>query len=283
MKTVREHSFWRHVIASVTLLAYALSYSPRTAYAQPDTTTSEPFALSAREKELQRKEEELLRVMQGVGVQQTLENSETTTLEPKRNTMPVLTVDSPSESSDNNTTGSERPNQLRALESHPALDDRPVRAPNRTAPNASSSIRTYVPDNHPDGTTAKRLGTYTRVIPGYGQSGSEHRETARTHTVSLNDIQEEASIRPASLSYEEIATVRGGSSHLRTGPSRLDTNLMPLPQYSEVVIDYRSGNWYRVRTRAGVRGWISGTALLFDAGISPRSAVRVSAVKGSPR
>lgn len=242
---------------------------------------------AAREQELQRKEEELLRAL---GAQPEM-SSETSAVTTSTQSAPVqigkVEVATGAESgagdSFNQVVVREQPasNALRALEHHPALDARQASTANQSPP--SNTIRTYVPDDGYDGTTAARVGTFHRVDRSQPRDNRPQRETASTHTISLREIEEEASLRHASLTFNEVATIRNASTRLKTGPARSDANLTALPQYSEVSIDYRSGAWYRVRTAAGQRGWVHGSSLLFDAGISPHSAVRVGAVNSNIR
>lgn len=278
-------TFLQHVVALLTapmiiLVVGFCGYSAKEAQSQPNITPSESAELSAREQELQRKEEELLRTMQGGGsAQGAPEAHNSDTITSQSDSAAIIRVDNVTEVPDYAAALHNERNQLHALEHHPALDAVRTKEPQRPSRSASSAVKTHTVESSPDGTTARRLGTYVRVGPEFERSGNLHRETAQAHTVSLHSIQQEASIRPVSYSFEEVATIRSGSTHLRTGPSRLDVNLMPLPQYSEVSIDYRDGSWYRVKTHRGLRGWVPGSSLLFDAGISPRSAVRIGAVK----
>ncbi len=255
--------------------------------AQGDT-----LQIAAREQELRRKEEELLQAMRNAETNSQpkvlSEPSAKPPVEPQGKETVVEKV-SASSTSDETSDGprdsfrnDDEHQELRALEYHPALVTKKAKTP-ATHHSHSSTIKTHAVEDQPDGTTARRLGTYTRVNRDDYQRLAPRRETSQTHTVTLNDIQQEASVRSVSLAQEEVATIRNGTTHLRTGPSRLDTNLLTLPQYSEVSIDYRSGSWYRVKTTRGIRGWVPGNSLLFDAGISPRSAVRIGAVQGKVR
>lgn len=239
---------------------------------------------AAREQELQRKEEELLRTL-GAHPE-----SATQTASGPAEPVQIGKVEVPARievsegDSFNQVVIQEEPagNSLRALEHHPALDARRMPAANQSPP--SNTIRTYVPDDGYDGTTAARVGTFHRVDRSQPRDNRPQRETASTHTISLQEIEEEASLRHASLDFNEVATIRNASTRLKIGPARSDSNLnAPLPQFSEVSIDYRSGSWYRVRTTSGERGWVHGSSLLFDAGISPRSAVRIGAVSSNIR
>ncbi len=249
--------------------------------------------IAAREQELRRKEEELLQAMREAGAREvgTREAGpsaaqDTAQTTPKKVVVQeqsvAAQVEQVSVQADDELVEADEHQQLRALEHHPALRSKKPEASLSSQP-VPGTIKTHSVESQPDGTTARRLGTYTRVNRDNYEWPRSQRATAQAHTVSLGEIQHEASIRSVSLAHEEVATIRNNVTHLRTGPSRLDTNLLSLPQYSEVSIDYRSGSWYRVKTTQGVRGWVPGTALLFDAGISPRSAVRVGAIQGKVR
>jgi hypothetical protein len=282
-------------LITITLFALLL-VSERQSQAQ-DVALQPPaqndtLQIAAREQELRRKEEQLLEAMRKAETSSqpnaAIEPASSSSAEPsiQEAAAQKVAVDSPAEeisisSADSSEqVGSRR--ELRELEQHPALATKKAKAPTSRSSH-SSTIKTYAAEDHPDGTTARRLGTYTRVNRDEYQRPTPRRETSQTHTVTLDDIQQEASVRSVSLAREAVATIRHGSTHLRTGPSRLDTNLLSLPQYSEVSIDYRSGSWYRVKTVRGIRGWVPGNSLLFDAGVSPRSAVRIGAVQGKVR
>jgi hypothetical protein len=239
---------------------------------------------AAREQELQRKEEELLRSLGAHPEPATKSVSGPAEAVQIGKVEVPARIESSEGDSFNQVVVQEEParNSLRALEHHPALDARQVPAANQSPP--SNTIRTYVPDDGYDGTTAARVGAFHRVDRSQPRDNRPQRETASTHTISLQEIEKEASLRHASLDFNEVATIRNASTRLKIGPARSDSNLhAPLPQYSEVSIDYRSGSWYRVRTTSGVRGWVHGSSLLFDAGISPRSAVRIGAVSSNIR
>ena len=238
----------------------------------------------AREQELQRKEEELLKALSSQTVQAP-QVSAPPAQQVKASTIKVpAKVEAVAEGDSFSQVAAEpEKHPLRALEHHPALDVRRESSTKQPLAQPSNTIRTHVPDDTFDGATAARVGTFTRVDRSQPRSNGLRRETAPSHTVSLREIEEEASLRHASLSFNEVATIRNGSTRLKIGPARTDANLTPLPQYSEVTIDYRSGAWYRVRTGTGDRGWVHGSSLLFDAGISPRSALRIGAVDSNIR
>lgn len=268
--------------------------SGRQTHAQDSASQSaaqgDTLQIAAREQELRRKEEELLQAMRNAEMAakpKAAEEIPTQLSAAPESSEPA--IEKVSASSENTiAVASDRTEhvndhrELRALERHPALVTRKTEPPVSRS-SQPATIKTHIVEDHPDGTTARRLGTYTRVNRDSDRWQGAPRETSQAHTVTLGDIQREASVRSVSLAHDEVATIRNSSTHLRTGPSRLDTNLLTLPQYSEVSIDYRSGSWYRVKTTRGVRGWVPGNSLLFDAGISPRSAVRIGAVQGKIR
>jgi hypothetical protein len=272
-----------YVVVASTMYA---SYAQDRQDAQAIPSEGPAQELSARELELRRKEEELLQVMSGAAPAAATEsrdqNTNAPTIEPVRKTIEVETINVAEKAPETERSPLQdnplRDNleQLRALEQHPALEAAKPQVPASSSP--SNAIRTHQSDGSHDGTTATKLGTYTRVKRPQVESAPVHRETARSKMVPLHEIEQEASIRNVSYSAVEPATIRTPSVRLKTGPTKLDTSLVVLPQYSEVTIDYRSGGWYRVRTESGLRGWVPGTALLFDAGISQRSAVRIGAV-----
>jgi hypothetical protein len=115
----------------------------------------------------------------------------------------------------------------------------------------------------------------------YGSDHEARRSIRSGHTVPLLEESEDAgeagpAIRPHSSMVASIATDK---TAVRTGPGKGESVLFVLSEGSEVTIDRRSGEWYRVVANSGVRGWIFGQALVFDSGISPSSAVRIRAVR----
>jgi hypothetical protein len=273
--------------------AYAQQIEPQSA------TSQDAFQITAREQELRRKEEELLNAMRGLSddATNTTSASAKPVANPSRqksieNAITAAKVERDEVEVEANISVGEQGEQvigdqherLRALEQHPALVDKKLvgKKQDFTTPKTrSASVRSH--ENQSEYTGSRKLGSYTRVKREGRYDSDPILKTPRSHTVALQDISREASVRSVSLSQQEVATIQNGSTHLRTGPTRLDANVLSLPQFSEVAIDYRSGNWYRVTTTSGVRGWVPGTALLFDAGISNRSAVRVGAVRGKIR
>ncbi|NBO63829.1 MAG: hypothetical protein EBU88_03065, partial [Acidobacteria bacterium] len=79
-----------------------------------------------------------------------------------------------------------------------------------------------------------------------------------------------------------VATISVTPAKLRSGPSTANSTLGSLSKYSEVTIDYRSGEWYRVKTAAGQRGWVRGPSLIFDTDITETSTVKIGAVRAEP-
>jgi hypothetical protein len=181
------------------------------------------------------------------------------------------------------TTASEAPKNnegLKGLEHHPALE--PPQKPKVVPVVTSTRIRTKRSEDFPDGTTARRIGSFHRIDRS-GSSAHDSTNSGHTRNVPLTDLGPATAVRPALLTSDELATIRNSSTYLKTGPTRLDSTLLRIPQNSEVSIDYRSGAWYRIRTTNGVRGWVPGSSLLFDAGVNPRSTVRVGGIQGSLR
>lgn len=114
----------------------------------------------------------------------------------------------------------------------------------------------------------------------YGNERESLRNIRASHTVPLDEGDEEAYVQPTVRSHSSsVASVTVSKAAVRTGPSKGESMLFLLPEGSEVTIDRRSGEWYRVVTDSGARGWIYGQSLLFDNGVPTGSAVRVKAVR----
>jgi hypothetical protein len=77
----------------------------------------------------------------------------------------------------------------------------------------------------------------------------------------------------------EFASVAAQSAQLRLGPHRTESILVPVPANTRVKVEYRLGGWYRVVTSEGTRGWLPSSEVVFTAGISEESTVRILGVK----
>ena len=299
------------VIAAVLALHF-IPHSINKAVAN-DEANSATLEFDARERELRRKEEELLRAMD-------LNSAETTSAQsievanPRTESLGSKSLDSKSLGSealdsDNSqvqvleikapepkveaalpsvekvsTEAPQLTNQqhpaLKELAHHPALEPpRKIAAPPLVATNLATTnrIRTKTSEDAPDGTTAKRLGSFYRIDRSDVDS-ERRRGIPHSQTVPIQQYSTKEPVRPALLTSDELATIQNASTYLKTGPTRLDSTLLRVPQYAEVRIDYRSGDWYRVKTTGGLRGWVPGSSLLFDADTQPQSTVRIGAV-----
>jgi hypothetical protein len=102
---------------------------------------------------------------------------------------------------------------------------------------------------------------------------------ARSHTVPIRGEEGSASEHTTGKRTSEIATIATDRAPLRIGPGRLESALFVLPRNTQVTVERRTGDWFRVLTSSGMRGWIHGPTLIFAAGISPDSAVRIRAAQ----
>jgi len=255
-----------------------------------DEAIAETSVIDSREEELRRKEQELLR---SIDLNSTTVPAASVAPHDAPSSSPnladaapavVLEVKAPEEPVVVEPLGQmqpaqarpEKPTALAELTRHPALEP-PKKIP-AAPPVLPNRVRTKSYDEFPDGTTAKRLGSFYRIDRG-GEYTNAVGGVARARTVPIQDMSPTNTGRPALLTSDELATIRNSSTYLRTGPTRLDSALLKVPQYAEVIIDYRSGAWYRVRTENGVRGWVPGSSLLFDANIPPHSTIRIGGVR----
>lgn len=118
----------------------------------------------------------------------------------------------------------------------------------------------------------------------YGNDRESLRNIRASHTVSLGrsleEADEETYLEPTIRSHSSSrASITATKAAVRIGPGKAESMLFLLPAGSQVIIDRRSGEWYRVVTDSGARGWIFGQALLFDDGVPAGSSVRVKAVR----
>lgn len=77
------------------------------------------------------------------------------------------------------------------------------------------------------------------------------------------------------LNSSALASVAVDNAPLRIGPGQRESALFVMPRHSQVKVEHRTGEWYRVTTDAGARGWLWSGALVFDAGVPSTSTVRV--------
>ena len=79
----------------------------------------------------------------------------------------------------------------------------------------------------------------------------------------------------------EHARVTTAKVPLRIGPSRSESVLFMMPRDSIVSIEMRNGEWYRVITSTGVRGWLAAQSLIFDYQVPASSSLRVGTFKSA--
>ena len=77
----------------------------------------------------------------------------------------------------------------------------------------------------------------------------------------------------------EKARVTVTRAHLRIAPGRSESTLFTMPRDSIVSIETRDGEWYRVVTTTGIRGWLFARDVVFDYGVPESSSVSVQAYK----
>jgi hypothetical protein len=172
---------------------------------------------------------------------------------------------------------------LKELEHHPAIEQPIKAAPLQdriSSEDINSKVRTYPSEGAPDGTTARGVPSFYRIKRS-PEEGEEYydRIPSRILTVPIAEATGGGTLRPAAINATELAKVRTVSTFLRTGPNAHDSSLLKIARHSELRVDYRSGNWYRVRTEEGVRGWVPGNVLLFNDAMGPGSTVRIGGVR----
>jgi hypothetical protein len=237
---------------------------------------SEQARIAAREEELRRKEAELVKAM---GMATSTTQGSTETIE-KTTTVSETQRTTTEEHVENDLQTSEELVELKAISSHPVLESKKVRT--GSSSNTPTRIRTYSSDETNRDDTARRLDSFRRVDSRSSLESTDAYGSTKSKIVSLREIEQDIFHRPMPIQEAEVATIGLRSARLRTGPSTKNVTLVSLPEYSEVAIDYRSGDWYRIKTPSGLRGWVQGRALLFDAGISPTSTVKIGAVRAEP-
>jgi hypothetical protein len=112
----------------------------------------------------------------------------------------------------------------------------------------------------------------------YGQDREVARSSRQEHVVPLVE-EEHDTYEPTIRARSSYSATIIGKAAVRTGPSKSESMLFLLGDSSSVTIDRRTGEWYRVVTSSGARGWVYGQSLLFDTGVPASSAVKVRAVR----
>jgi len=82
------------------------------------------------------------------------------------------------------------------------------------------------------------------------------------------------------LNSSAVASIAVERTPLRVGPGQRESTLFMIPRHAHVTIEHRTGEWYRVITDSGNRGWLPGSVLVFDLGVPPSSTVRISGFRG---
>jgi hypothetical protein len=277
------------VVLALTCILSITAILTSSASAEPIQSTSdtvqseipsEQARIAAREDELRRKEAELIKSM-GMSAGATQGSTEiiektATVSEIKEETSGTAKQ----ESAQKEASRSVELVELKAIRSHPALESK--KAPSSASANSSGRIRTHSNEETSRDDTARRLDSFRRVDSRSSFESTDSYGLTKSKIISLNEIEQDRFSRPMPIQEPEVATIGLRSARLRTGPSTKNVTLVSLPEYSEVAIDYRSGDWYRIKTPTGMRGWIQGRALLFDAGISPSSTIKIGAVRAEP-
>jgi len=266
------------IVTSSNLLAQAPESTDGTA----NSNGFSAEALSNREEELRRKEAELLQAISSGST--TSQSTQPLDLESPISASPTTTdairisppIEAPVQAVVNSepvpakTEPSAEFQALKEMGNHPALEKKKVIPPAAPQPAKFTT--------HGSSSGSRKLDTFRRVERDTDRNDYVPNLYTNPRTVSLQEIESERD-RPAPYQYVAVATIAGRDATLRTGPRTGDRTLGSAPRFSEVRIDYRSGDWYRVQTGTGLRGWIQGRNLLFDAGISHNSTVRIGAVK----
>jgi hypothetical protein len=112
----------------------------------------------------------------------------------------------------------------------------------------------------------------------YGMDREVKRSKPQEHLVPLGEEEQEI-YEPTIRSRSSHSATVIGKAAVRIGPSKSESMLFLLSDSTSVTIDRRSGEWYRVVTGSGARGWVAGQSLLFDTGVPTNSAVKVHAVR----
>jgi len=101
----------------------------------------------------------------------------------------------------------------------------------------------------------------------------------RSHTVPISGRDGTETNSAGRSRSSDVAVVAADRAALRIGPGRLESALFVMPKHTQLTIERRSGEWLRVVTPAGARGWVYGPSLIFGTTVANQSAVRIRAAQ----
>lgn len=108
-------------------------------------------------------------------------------------------------------------------------------------------------------------------------SGSVELVSSDVQQGSAQEADDTNAVDTRADSYTTVARVTKDNVPLRIGPGTRESTILRVSRNSVVTIEHRTGDWYRVIMTDGTRGWIIGSALIFNEGQRPGSTVRVGA------
>lgn len=110
--------------------------------------------------------------------------------------------------------------------------------------------------------------------------------SAKSASTESNILQKPARVTQAVSSVNKsagnedtlVGVVSATKAYLRSGPSTNDSPIMTVSKGTRLVVETRSGGWYRVITPTGSRAWVSTEMLKFGPGAEAGSgsSVRIS-------
>jgi hypothetical protein len=178
--------------------------------------------------------------------------------------------------------------KLEIAESQVSILTRELNTMRRSLESSERRVEELVRINREGGERSREFanrrgnGEYEARVPNAGDDDPATLGDAqyyKGHTVPITSRSVPPSQVDGGPSSSEFATVVSRKAPLRTGPGRSESALMMIPRDSVVNIELRTGNWYRVVTTGGNRGWLAGDSLEFQIEASPDSAVRVGPVR----
>lgn len=150
--------------------------------------------------------------------------------------------------------------RLRSAENNPGQSSRTEKLQGSATTRGRPSPAGGVPE-HIDPPMDNEWVTLTSAA-GAALSTANSHEGARTASIGR-------------LHSSALASIAVESAPVRIGPGKRESALFVMPRHAQVKIEHRTGEWYRVTTDVGARGWLWSGALVFDAGVPPTSTVRI--------
>lgn len=290
MKSLREYATLPFGVICVIALGLAtLNISPTLSSAQPSDSTAAPTAddrasiaqpapiaegdPTAQEAALRQAEEDLLKKLSSsLPPASEAAGSEAGTA--------IVVADAPRAAAAESTPGAvltervQSPTSQQIAPSSPALPAQAAVAPLNVCPPCAVQQAAIKPA--PKKRAPAVSGRSTRSASAASTNTMRDEFTFHGRSGSCSD-----SIDDPYVPTSKQARVVASRAHLRIAPGRSQSSLFVMPKNAIVSVELRDGQWYRVTTSTGIRGWLATQDVIFDVDVPESSTVKVGAYNGS--